>query len=84
MLIFANNNGFVAQLYRAPHYGCGGLRLESLRGHKGRVKNRAKAMVDHLPFLLSQSSFLIYLLGFSAWCNPHGVTERVYLGTFFI
>ena len=25
--------GFVAQLYRAPHYGCGGLRLESLRGH---------------------------------------------------
>ena len=32
--IFAHTNGFVAQLYRAPHYGCGGLRLESLRGHK--------------------------------------------------
>ena len=27
--------------------------LESCRGHKGRVKNRAKAMIYHLPFLHS-------------------------------
>ena len=26
--------GFVAQLNRAPDYGSGGLRFESLRGHK--------------------------------------------------
>ena len=37
--VINHTNGFVAQLYRAPHYGCGGLRLESLRGHK---KNPAR------------------------------------------
>jgi hypothetical protein len=29
-----SQNGFVAQLNRAPDYGSGGLRFESLRGHK--------------------------------------------------
>ncbi len=26
-------NGCVAQLNRVPHYGCGGYRFESYRGH---------------------------------------------------
>ena len=29
------------------------VRFFDLRGHKGRVKNRAKAMINHLPFLHS-------------------------------
>jgi hypothetical protein len=32
--IFALANGPVAQLNRVPHYGCGGSRFESWRGHK--------------------------------------------------
>ena len=47
----------MAQLYSALDFGSSGYRLESCRGHKGRVKNRAKAMIDHLPFLHSQTHF---------------------------
>ena len=45
----------MAQLYSALDFGSSGYRLESCRGHKGRVKNRAKAMIYHLPFLHSHT-----------------------------
>ena len=32
--LFDGNNGSVAQLDRASHYGCEGLGFESLQGHR--------------------------------------------------
>lgn len=51
-------NGSVAQLYRAPHYGCGGLRLESLRGHQGGDLIK----IDWISVFLSLKVFEIELV----------------------
>jgi len=76
--LWLNNQtiGFVAQLYRAPHYGCGGLRLESLRGHK---KNPARKCWV-FPFKAIKVYFKKQFkrknpttaeqLGFYAWVSP--------------
>ncbi len=49
IIVFLHSqNGSVAQLYRALHYGCRGLRLESLRGHKGKRSNSFSFFLQYI------------------------------------